>query len=414
MKQKKQTATTPKSPTEQDKTSEVFANQNSANQNSATQNNQNSATQNNQNSANQNNQSSQMPKPPIDYDKPIPPKGDSKERDFSNPHHLGFMRFLLFLVIAEVIISLGNLMSLSKGETNLSAEHAFSLVTLLCDAVTFWLIWRRKKYTRTIVITMYLIVIACITIIGLGTGEYDISDCIGHSVLNIIVIIYFATSRRAKAVLVQPWSKDVRDHDLKDEAQLFRPKEFSYWRNLAIYFCVFSVVGHWMEAGYCMLIRFGIIPGVYDPNSQIWSDWLYPFMVYGVGFVVCALAFFPLKNALQKKIKTPFVALIVVYLVSCIVCSGIELAMGLVLNQPLPDGSLPLWDYRTIPFNFMGQICLVNSLAFGLAATFITWIVYPILESQLVRINKDIMKIISLVVFLGFAFLLALYYINLS
>ena len=163
-----------------------------------------------------------------------------------------------------------------------------------------------------------------------------------------------------------------------------------------------------------MLIRIGLIPGVYDPNSQIWSDWLYPFMVYGVGFVVCALVFFPLKNALQKKIKIPFLALIIVYLISCIVCSGIELAMGLVLNQPLPDGSLPLWDYRTLPFNFMGQICLTNSLAFGLAATFITWIVYPLLESMMVRINKDIMKIISVVVFLGFAFLLALYYINLS
>ena len=358
--------------------------------------------------------SAPTPKPPIDYDKPIAPKGDSTQKDFANPHHLGFMRFILFLVIFEVIISLGSLMSLSKGETNLSAESAFALITLLCDAVTFWLIWRRKMYTRTIVITMYLIVIACVTIIGLSTGEYTILDCIGHSALNIVVIIYFATSRRVKAVLVQPWSADVRKHDLEDESQLFRPKDPSYWRNLAIYFCVFSVVGHWMEAGYCMLIRIGLIPGVYDPNSQIWSDWLYPFMVYGIGFVVCALVFFPLKNALQKKIKIPFLALIIVYLISCIVCSGIELAMGLVLNQPLPDGSLPLWDYRTLPFNFMGQICLTNSLAFGLAATFITWIVYPLLESMMVRINKDIMKIISVVVFLGFAFLLALYYINLS
>ena len=46
------------------------------------------------------------------------------------------------------------------------------------------------------------------------------------------------------------------------------------------------------------------------------------------------------------------------FVLNAAVCTLIELVMGLMLNQPLPDGSLPLWDYRNMFCNFMGQICL--------------------------------------------------------
>ncbi len=344
---------------------------------------------------------------------PIPPKGDSREKDFSNPHHLGFMRFIMVIIALQIFFTLVGLSGAHKGDIGFSFDSVLMFIDLLFNAVLFWLMWQRRAHTRAIAITFSALNIVAGTSYNIATGNFDLASQIFLSFYDVIIICYFATSRRARAVLVRPWTQAERKRAVERDIELFRPRELEYWRNLAIYFCVFSVVGHWMEAGYCTLIRFGLLPGVYDPNSQIWSDWLYPFMVYGIGFVVCALVFFPLKNWLQKKIRVRGIPFVISFIVNAVVCAGIELAMGLMLNQPLPDGSLPLWDYRSLPFNFMGQICLANAIAFGVAASVITWFVYPALEGLLVRMPKDTVRIISVVVFVGFAFLLALYYIKL-
>lgn len=36
----------------------------------------------------------------------------------------------------------------------------------------------------------------------------------------------------------------------EDERYGHEPGSFAFWRNLAVYFCVFSVLGHWMEIVY--------------------------------------------------------------------------------------------------------------------------------------------------------------------
>ena len=348
------------------------------------------------------------------YDGPIAPKGDSTETDFSNPHHLGFMRFAMFLIIIETVAVMFSLASLTKSQWNLSAEYVLMIVNMLINAVTFWLLWNRRKHARGIIIALSAFNIAISVAYNVSAGSFSIANQLLLSSLDIVFVLYFATSRRAKAVLVRPWNKRERERAIEGDASLFRPRKLEYWRNLAVYFCVFSVVGHWMEAGYCTLIRFGIVPGKYDPTSQIWSDWLYPFMVYGFGFVACALLLFPLKNWLQKKIKAPIVPFLASFAANAALCTAIEFAMGMMLNQPLPDGSLPLWDYRDMAFNFMGQVCLANAIAFGVAASVITWFVYPAIERVARRAPKDAMRIVSVVVFLGFAFLLALYYVNVS
>ncbi len=347
------------------------------------------------------------------YDMPVAPAGDSTEDDFSNPHHLGFMRFIMFLIVVETLAMMFSLASLTKSQWNLSAGYVLTVVNMLVNAVTFWLLRNRRKHARGIIIafSVFGIVTSCAS--NIAAGSFSIASQIFLSSFDIVFIFYFATSRRAKAVLVRPWSERERERAIEDDASLFRPRKLEYWRNLAVYFCVFSVVGHWMEAGYCTLIRFGIVPGKYDPTSQIWSDWLYPFMVYGFGFVACALLLFPLKNWLQKKIKAPLVPFLASFLANAALCTAIEFTMGMMLNQPLADGSLPLWDYRDMAFNFMGQVCLANAIAFGVAASVITWFVYPAIERVVRRAPKDAMRIVSVVVFLGFAFLLALYYVNL-
>ncbi len=150
-----------------------------------------------------------------------------------------------------------------------------------------------------------------------------------------------------------------------------------------MYFCVFSVVGHWMEAAYCTLIRFGMMPGIYDPNSQIWSDWLYPFIVYGFGPWRACFCCTPSRTSWKSASAAAWCRLLISFVVNALVCTAIELVMGLMVNQPGPDGKLPLWDYSDMFCNFMGQVCLQNAIAFGVVATLMTWVIYPALEQLL-------------------------------
>ena len=60
----------------------------------------------------------------------------------------------------------------------------------------------------------------------------------------------------------------------------------------------------------------------------------------------------------------------------------------------------------------MGQVCLQNTLAFGVAASIITWFVYPMLERALARVPNDIMNIVFIVVAIFGGILWSLYIIN--
>ena len=62
----------------------------------------------------------------------------------------------------------------------------------------------------------------------------------------------------------------------------------------------------------------------------------------------------------------------------------------MMLNQPLPDGSMPLWDYRGMVCNFMGQICLQNGVAFGLLSTFTVWILAPFVNKLLLNLDDEL------------------------
>lgn len=250
------------------------------------------------------------------------------------------------------------------------------------------------------------------SVYNIATGAFSLPDQIVLSIVDIFLIAYFATSRRVRAQLDRPFPLEAARADREREAGFFRPRTWAFWRNLIMYFCVFSVVGHWLEAGYCTFIRLGILPGIYDPASQIWSDWLYPFPVYGFGAVACVLVLYPLKSLLQRRLYGTVAPLLASFVANGLVCTGIELAMGLMLNQPLPDGSLPLWDYRDMFCNFMGQICLQNSVAFCLVSTLMVWVIYPGLETLFSKTTNDVMNVVFVTVIVGFAVLWFLYYIN--
>ena len=60
------------------------------------------------------------------------------------------------------------------------------------------------------------------------------------------------------------------------------------------------------------------------------------------------------------------------YLCGAAIVSAVELAFGLVFNVRL---GMNVWDYSTVPFNFMWQICLRFSLIWGFAGILVRWAV---------------------------------------
>lgn len=188
----------------------------------------------------------------------------------------------------------------------------------------------------------------------------------------------------------------------EDELHGYAPNSFAFWRNLALYFCVWSVVGHWMEIAYCSFMN---IFGIVDADSLVWDDPFYPFLVYGIGATVCTIALVPLKNALVKRNKTMLAAGAQFYLVTVLVCMIMELAMGFMLNQPNAAGEYPLWDNSQLPLNILGQAWLVNDLALGAVALLYTWVIYPLCQKALAKPPLRVMNIISAVVVVGFVVL---------
>lgn len=327
---------------------------------------------------------------------------------FSDPNNLGFLYVVLFALGCNVVFTTFFLTTYIKGSYILDFNHTINLLNVLFDGVSFWLIWKRKKAARYWVIGVSSFNIVVGTLFNLAVGTFNLSMQLSLSTFDIFMLVYFLSSARVKASLVEPFNRRTLGEDLAEEESFFRPKTWEFWRNLIIYFVIFSIVGHWMEAGVCLLIKYGIVPGKYDPASQIWSDWLYPFPVYGIGFCACALLLYPLKNFLARKTGKVGVALVLSFIANALVCTIIEFVMGMFVNA-----NLQLWDYSNMFCNFMGQVCLQNALFFGFVATLMTWVVYPALERLFRRVPNESMTVVFVAVVVGCAILYALYYITL-
>ena len=327
---------------------------------------------------------------------------------FSDPSSLGFLRVIQVFLAINIVGTCLALSVTAKGSLAMTPLQIWSLLDVVLNGVSFWLIMKRKALARTWVISVNALDIALGVVFGI-ISSYDFLSILASEATSIFMVLYFAFSKRVKASLVNPFNTRTFNDDLDEDESFFQPKTWAFWRNLLIYFVVFSIVGHWMEAGVCLLIKYGIVPGTYDPTSQIWSDWLYPFPVYGIGFCACALLLYPLKNFLQRKIQGPMIiSLLVSFIANALVCTIIEFTMGMFVNA-----DLQLWDYSNMFGNFMGQVCLQNALFFGLVATIMTWVVYPALEKLFRRVPVESMTVVFVIVMVGFAILIALYYITL-
>ncbi|BDE97793.1 putative ABC transporter permease [Raoultibacter timonensis] len=184
-----------------------------------------------------------------------------------------------------------------------------------------------------------------------------------------------------------------------DELAGYAPDSWAFWRNLAVYFCAFSVIGHWLEIAYCTFMNlFGIV----DADSLVWDDPMYPFLVYGIGTAVCTIALVPLKLKLIERRKTMAAASAQFFIVTVIVCMLMELAMGFMLNQPNAAGVYPLWDNSQLPLNILSQAWLVNDIALGALAMLYTWGIYPLCEKLLAKLPPIAMNVMAAIVVSSF------------
>lgn len=190
-------------------------------------------------------------------------------------------------------------------------------------------------------------------------------------------------------------------------------RRFSWlWvRNLIIYYCVFTILGHWAEIVFCWGIVLGVFMGDYDfSHAQLWAQWLYPYPAHGIALVLIVLALYPLSQWLLRAFRGHVVpALAVSFLANALVCTAIDFATGITANA-----DYQLWDYRDLPFNFMGQVVLQNSMAYSIAATLIVWAVYPLMATGLRRAPKGVVDAAFFAMAGAYAFLEVLYFVNMG
>lgn len=326
---------------------------------------------------------------------------------YSAPNKMGFMRVVQVIFAIHIVLVLLSLVVTSRNTVVYSNANILTWIMCILEGVAFWLFVNRYKVARPFVIGMGVFGLLAPTIYSFATGTFSPFESVLDSVWYIFLILYFTLSKRVRSTLVNDFSEQDGDIDT-DEFEINRTG-WPFIRNLICYFIVFSVLGHWMEAAMCQLIRLGLVKGEYDPtNTMLWRDWLYPFPMEGMAVVLIAVLLYPLYQWLKKRFADKvWLAYVLSFLANALTCSLIEFTSGIIINA-----DHQLWDYSDMFLNIMGQVCLQNALAFGAAASIITWFVYPMMERYLARIPDDVMNVIAVVIFVIGGILWSLYIID--
>ena len=327
---------------------------------------------------------------------------------FSAPNKMGFMRVVQVIFALHIAVYLVWLMLTSRDAMTYNVTSIMDWIMVILEGVAFWMFINRYKVARPFVIGMAAFGIIVPAVVDVVQGTFNVYSIVSNSSFYIFLILYFIFSKRVKATLVNDFAQHKGDYEKEDF--VVNRRGWPFVRNLIIYFIVFSIVGHWMEMGMCQFIIMGVVQGEYDPsNTMLWRDWLYPFPMEGAAVVVIALVLYPFFLWLKKKFtgKKRIIAYVISFIAGALLCTVIEFSMGLLVNA-----NYQLWDYRDNFCNIMGQVCLQNTMAFGVVAAIITWWVYPMLERMIARVPRDIMNIVAVVIFVFGGIVWSLYLIN--
>ena len=277
-----------------------------------------------------------------------------------------------------------------------SLVHGF--VTAALCAICVWLFQKRAREARTFAIAsavacvvlssadMFLFGAFDVVVARLGTPATSAFLAVQYCAAAA-VIIYLATSATVRNALRQPLDRmlTARTGHSYDVPLRQRVRTWPFWRDLGIYFIVFSFAGHWAEMLFCYNIYLGVFMGDVDFSEvMLWHQWLFPYFAEGVAVVLIVVLLTPVKEWLLKKFVGRILpAVLVSIVITAAVCTTIDFTCGMICNQ-----NYEVWDYRALPFNFMGQVCLQNSTVYTVAASLILWVFYPLMDSGLRRMPR--------------------------
>ena len=112
---------------------------------------------------------------------------------FSDPNGLGFLRVIALLLVINVVFSVFMLTTYIKGSYVFDFNMSMNLLNVLADGITVWLIWKRKKVTRTWVLAVSAISIVVGTAFNIVTGSFRPDVQLTIALSDIVLIVYFAT-----------------------------------------------------------------------------------------------------------------------------------------------------------------------------------------------------------------------------
>lgn len=147
---------------------------------------------------------------------------------------------------------------------------------------------------------------------------------------------------------------------------------------LFLIFFFSSFVGYflevfWVYLGSKKLVNRGFLCGPIIP-------------IYGVGAVLILLCLF-------RYYDDP----IVVFVFGFIITSALEYFVSFLMEKVFHN---KWWDYSDVPYNLNGRICLKNSLAFGVLALVIIYLVTPLFAILFGLLSFKTWTIIALILFI--------------
>lgn len=104
--------------------------------------------------------------------------------------------------------------------------------------------------------------------------------------------------------------------------------------------------------------------------------------IYGVGVIGIVTILTPIKSVL------------LVYILSVIICTTLELIVGLLLQALF---HAKWWDYSDLKFNYKGYICLRNSLFWGVGCVMVIRVIQPLIEKGVSYIPYTLGNVIAII-----------------
>jgi len=173
-------------------------------------------------------------------------------------------------------------------------------------------------------------------------------------------------------------------------------RTFAYWRELAIYFWVFSILGSYLEVLALLLS----LSGTWRPVMVSYLPVAAP---YGLGIAAIIAIILPIVKRYKPHVITTFV-------LCTLVSSAVEYASASFVVF-FNNGHNQYWDYSGQPFNLNGFIALKSSVIFGILLVLFIYFLYPICEKYIRRIDAKWLNLVFWVMLVAYAADLFLFYI---